>query len=243
MITVYVFGNVTPEVHGITRDLRALWALEETGLLYCVHPLDDLRGELRRADYLHVNPFGLIPAIDDDGFRLFESGAILFYLADKAGKLLPQGTEARTVATQWAFAALSTVEPAITDLAAIDLFFADQGWAKERRPALVETVEQRLAILNEHLAAQLYIMGTEFSIVDILMSTVLRQIQHTDLIDSTPTFSPTKRARGAASLEKDLCRLSAAPRRLTAAGIFRNSSCRFRRSETTKSCRQLLTVE
>lgn len=192
MITVYAFGNVTPEVRGITRDLRALWALEEGGLPYRVHPLDDMRGELSGADYLHVNPFGLVPAIDDDGFRLYESAAILFYVAEKAGKLLPKVAKARALAMQWAFTALSTVEPAITELASIDKFFADQAWAKERRPALVETVEKSLAILNKHLAGRPYIMGNEFSAPDILVSTVLRQIQHTDLLDAAPNTSAYK---------------------------------------------------
>lgn len=192
MITVYVFGNVTAEVRGITRDLRALWALEEAGLPYRVHPLDDMRGELSSADYLHVNPFGLVPAIDDDGFKLYESAAILFYIAEKAGKLLPTGAEARALATQWAFTALSTVEPAITDLASIDKFFADREWAKERRPALVETVKQRLATLNEQPLGQAYIMRNEFSVSDILLSTVLRQIQHTDLLGAAPNVGAYK---------------------------------------------------
>jgi glutathione S-transferase len=82
MITVYGFGKVTPEVIGVTRDLRVLWALEECDLAYQVHGLDDFAGELRSSDYLEFNPFGRVPAIDHDGFILFESGAILAYLAE-----------------------------------------------------------------------------------------------------------------------------------------------------------------
>ena len=103
MITVYAFGKVVAPVHGITRDLRVLWALEETGLPYRVHTLEGLRSELRGADYLAVNPFGTVPAIDDDGFRLFESAAIVLYLADKAGRLLPADREVAT-AKYWAAA-------------------------------------------------------------------------------------------------------------------------------------------
>jgi glutathione S-transferase len=82
MITVYGFARVTPEVIGLTRDLRVLWALEECGVAYQVHGLDDFAGELRSADYLHVNPFGRVPAIDHEGLILFKSGAIVAYVAE-----------------------------------------------------------------------------------------------------------------------------------------------------------------
>ena len=76
MITVYAFSNVPPPVKGLSRDLRVLWALEEAGLPYRIHPLDGVRGDLRSPEYLHVNPFGAVPAIEDDGSLLFESAAM-----------------------------------------------------------------------------------------------------------------------------------------------------------------------
>jgi glutathione S-transferase len=193
MITVYAFGNVTPLVRGITRDLRALWALEEAGLLYHVHPLDDVRGELKGAEYLQVNPFGQVPSIDDDGLRLFESGAIVLYVADKAGKLLPKDVQGRALAMQWAFAALSTLDPPFADLAAIDEFFADEAWAKERRPALVKSAQARLETLDELLSTRAYLLGDEFTAPDILLTSVLRFIQHTDLLDAAPHVSAYKK--------------------------------------------------
>jgi glutathione S-transferase len=188
MITVYVFGNVPAPVIGATRDLRVLWAAEEAGLPYRVQPLDYPRGDLRSLDYLRVNPFGLIPAIDDDGFKLFESAAIVRYLAEKAGILLPADAKGRTLAAQWAFAAASTIEPKLLDVFVVDKIHADAAWARERRPVLVEGAQKRLADLDGQLATQPYLLGQEFTVPDILMSAVLRLIQHTNLLDATPNL-------------------------------------------------------
>jgi glutathione S-transferase len=192
MMTVYVFGNVPTPVIGVTRDLRVLWAAEEAGLAYRVQPLDSPRRDLRSPDYLRVNPFGLVPAIDDDGFKLFESAAIVRYLAEKAGKLLPADAKGRTLAAQWAFAATTTVESKLLDVFIVDKFHADTAWARERRPALVEAAQKRLADLDAQLATQHYLLGAELTVRDILMSAALRLIQHTNLLDATPNLSRYK---------------------------------------------------
>jgi glutathione S-transferase len=189
MITVYVFGNAPAPVRNVTRDLRALWALEEAGLPYRLQRLDYARGELKRDAYLRVNPFGKIPSIDDGGFTLFESAAIVLYVAEKSGRLLPETSEGRAVAAQWAFAAVNTVEPPILELFTIDALFADQPWARGRRPAVVEHVKQRLATLDAELARHPYVIGHEFSAPDILMATVLRMVQEADLLDAAPNVS------------------------------------------------------
>jgi len=189
MITVYVFGNAPPPVRGVTRDLRALWALEESGLAYQLHPLDFARGELKSPEYRRIQPFGQIPAIDDQGFRLFESAAIVLHVADRAGRLLPETREGRVLAAQWAFAAVNTVEPALAELFSIDHFAADEGWAKERRPALAEQVQARLATLDHELARRPYLLGHAFNAPDIVMSTVLRLVQHTDLLRAAPNVA------------------------------------------------------
>jgi glutathione S-transferase len=189
MITVYVFGNAPPPVRNVTRDLRVVWALEEAGLPYRLHPLDFARGELKGPEYARIQPFGQIPAIDDDGFRLFESAAIVLYAAEKAGRLLPETREGRALAAQWAFAAVNTVEPAMNELFAIDHLHAGESWAKARRPALAERSQARLAALDRELARRRYLLGAEFSAPDILMSTALRMVQHTDLLRAVPNVA------------------------------------------------------
>ena len=189
MIRVYVFGNAPPPVRDVTRDLRALWALEESGLPYMLHPLDFAHGELKRPEYTSIQPFGQIPSIDDDGFRLFESAMIVLYLAEKAGRLLPETLQGRALAAQWAFAAVNTVEPPLAELFSIDHFAADQPWAKERRPTVVAGVQARLATLERVLSVRPYVLGDEFSAPDVLMTTVLRLVQHTDLLRAVPNVA------------------------------------------------------
>jgi glutathione S-transferase len=186
MITVYVFGNVPAPVRNVSRDLRVLWALEEAGLPCRVHPLDFERGELKGREYTRVNPFGKIPAIDDAGFALFESAAIVLHVAEKAGRLLPESQEERALAVQWAFAAVNTVEPSLVDLFTIDHFSPDESWAKQRRLLSEKQARERIATLDAELATRPYILGREFSAPDILLSSVLRFVQHTDLLRGAP---------------------------------------------------------
>src|SRR5262245_8788178 len=192
MLTVYVFGNAPRPVWPVTRDLRVLWALEEVGLPYRLHPLDWARGELKAPGYLQVQPFGQIPAIDDDGFQLFESAAIVLYLAEKTGKLLPPDREGRTLASQWAFAAANTLELSAAQLFSIDHFAAEQAWAKGLRPNLVTLAQARLATLDGLLAARKYVAGDAFSAPDILMTTVLRMLPHTDMLQAAPNVRAYK---------------------------------------------------
>ena len=139
-----------------------------------------------------MNPFGLVPAIDDGGFRLFESAAIVLYIAEKSHRLLPAEPAARARALQWAFAAVDTVESSMADLFVIDKFHADKAWAKERRPMLVATVQKRLASLDLELVGRSYLLGEEFGAQDILMTSALRMLQHTDLLDAAPDVAAYK---------------------------------------------------
>jgi glutathione S-transferase len=79
MITLYGFGNIFPEGRGETKDLWAQWALEETGLPYRVHALDHTAGELDGDAYGRISPFKQVPVIEDDGFVVAESAAIVLY--------------------------------------------------------------------------------------------------------------------------------------------------------------------
>src|SRR5689334_13638225 len=151
MINCYAFAAVPPVVQGLVRDLRVRWALEEAGIPYrvtLVARLDgDVGGAMSRADYRRIQPFGQIPAIEDGDLTLFESGACVMYVAEKAGTLLGSNRTERLHVVQWMFAALNSIEPPVQELAMIDLAYAGQGWAAERRPMLVDWVRMRLGEL------------------------------------------------------------------------------------------------
>ena len=184
MINCYAFRSVPPFAQGLVRDLRVRWALEEAGIPYRVTLVGDQDGAMPRSDYRYVQPFGQIPAIEDGDLRLFESGAIVLYIAQQSEALLAEDTSARAHAFQWMFAALNTIEPAVMRLAEIDLFHPTEAWAMERRPAAVQMMRTRLAELASCLNGD-YLVGT-FSVADILMTTVLRILRHTDLLDEQP---------------------------------------------------------
>src|SRR6185436_12437502 len=126
MITLYGFGNIFPAGRGETKDLWVQWALEETGLPYRVHALDHGGGELDGDAYSRISPFRQVPVIDDDGFVVTESAAIVLYLAEKAGKLIPGDFQGRTRVVQWCFAAVASVEPTLTCLDILAIFDSGQ---------------------------------------------------------------------------------------------------------------------
>jgi glutathione S-transferase len=181
MIRLTAFRWVPPFAQGLVRDLRVRWALEEAGLAYeekLIGPDDQ-----RAADYRRLQPFGQVPALEDDGLVLFESGAIVLHIAEKSPALLPADSTMRARARTWAFAALNSIEPHVQNLAEIDLFNANQDWAKARRPAVLARLTTRLKDLAVALGEREYLEG-QFSAGDLLMTTVLRILRHTDLLRS-----------------------------------------------------------
>ena len=122
--------------------------------------------------------------LEDDGFVLFESGAIVLHVGERSEALLPKDPKARARATQWLIAALNSIEPFVINVALIDLFYADQEWAKLRRPGAVEFVQKRLAALSKALGDKPYLDGDRFTAGDLMMTTVLRILEHTDIVTS-----------------------------------------------------------
>src|SRR6516164_255593 len=133
MITVAAFQWVPPFARGLVRDLRVRWALEEAGIPYKTRLLE--KGEGDTPEYRAQQPFGQVPIFEEDGFVLFESGAIVLQIGERSEALLPRDSKARARATQWLIAALNSIEPHILNVLVIDLFYADQEWAKLRRPS------------------------------------------------------------------------------------------------------------
>lgn len=180
MITISAFKWVPDFAQGQVRDLRARWALEEAGMPYRTRLLQ--QGDQDKADYRALQPFGQVPILEEDGFVLFESGAIVLHIGERCETLLPKDARARARATQWLIAALNSVEPYLMTVALIDLFYAEEEWAKLRRPSAVEFAERRLAALSESLGDKPYLDGERFTAGDLMMTTVLRIFDDSDLV-------------------------------------------------------------
>ena len=172
MITVSAFRWVPPFARGQVRDLRVRWALEEAGLPYQTRLLE--QGDQDKPEYRAKQPFGQVPIFEEDGKVLFETGAIVLHIGERCEALLPAEPDARARAVQWLIAALNSVEPHIMNVAAIDLFFADQEWAKLRRPGAREFAGRRLTGLANALGDKAFLDGDRFTAGDLIMTTVLR---------------------------------------------------------------------
>jgi glutathione S-transferase len=180
---VYVFKSLPPFLWGYTRDIRAMWALEECGIAYEPIGLDcGPNGLADETWFAAMNPFKQVPVIDDDGYILTESGAILLYLAEKSGKLIPRDLQARAQVYRWLITSLNNIEPF-----ALPVFFADlQGdsnpHAMAQRPWHVEILERFLAPIDQMLKNQPFVTSADFTVADIVLTCVLREIRKTEIL-------------------------------------------------------------
>lgn len=170
MLKVYGFSRVNKMARGNTRDLRVLWALEEMGLPYEVVGLDHPNHDLDAPAFRAVNPFGQVPAIDDEGVVVTESGAILLYLGRKTGKLMPRDLPGEAQVLRWSIAALNTVE-----IPVLSHWFVNISGGKGTKPsdALRGWGEMRVKQLDGWLANRQFIATNDFTVADILMTHVL----------------------------------------------------------------------
>ena len=187
MISISAFKWVPEFAQGQVRDLRARWALEEAGLPYRTRLLE--QGDQDKPDYRALQPFGQVPILEEDGLVLFESGAIVLHVGERSEALLPNEAGARARAVQWLIAALNSVEPFVINVALIDLFYAKEEWAKLRRPGAVAFVQKRLSALSASLGDKPYLDGERFTAGDLLMTTVLRILNYTDIVTSDTRLS------------------------------------------------------
>ena len=183
---VTAFRWVPDFAAGLVRDLRIRWALEEIGRPYRIRLLDALNP--RPADYFHEQPFGQVPAFTDGEVHLFESGAILIHLGLQDDRLLPGDVNERMRAIAWLIAALNSIEPMLFELINIDIFNRGQDWTKERRPQVVEKIEGRLKLLSEALGDKEW-FEDRFSIGNLMIVAVLRQLRHTDIVGKFPNLA------------------------------------------------------
>lgn len=194
-VRISAFRWVPEFARGQVRDLRARWALEEAGIPYAVRKLEALVE--RPADYFGEQPFGQVPSYRDPELILFESGAIVLHVGRSCEALLPSDPAARARAVAWCFAALNSIEPYIMQLVAIDLFHAGEAWTAERRPQVVKMIEGRLDRLVDWLEDRPWLEGERFTAGDLLMVSVLRILDPTDLVAARPTLAAYK-VRGTA---------------------------------------------
>lgn len=187
MITVTAFAWVPPFAQGVVRDLRVRWALEEAGRAYGERLLK--LGDGDKPEYRAIQPWGQVPVIEEDGVVLFESGAILLRIAEGCPALCPPDDAGKAKMTQWVFAALNSIEPYLGNVVDIDIFHADEEWARLRRPGAVDFARMKLASLARRLEGREW-LEDRFTAGDLMMATVLRLARHTDLVTGDPVLGP-----------------------------------------------------
>jgi glutathione S-transferase len=184
--TITAFANSPDEGRGLARDMRVRWALEEVGQPYDVRLVSFK--QMKEPAHLALNPFGQIPTYEEGDLALFESGSIIFHIAQHHAGLLPDDPNARARAITWMFAALSTMEPPIVDLDIIELLENDETWFEERLPAVKDRIRTRLKELSHRLGDADWLDGP-FSAGDLLMVSVLLRLQGSGLVEEYPNLS------------------------------------------------------
>ena len=185
-ITITAFERSPDGGKGLARDTRVRWALEEVGQPYEVR-LVSFKA-MKESAHLALHPFGQIPTFEEGDLALFETGAIVFHIAEHYAGLLPDNEIARSRAITWMFAALSTVEPPILELVTARIFEGDKSWSKERLPLVMDRVRERLKQLSARLGDADWLDGA-FSAGDLMMVSVLLRIKSSGLLDEYPNLS------------------------------------------------------
>ena len=185
-ITITAFERSPDGGKGLARDTRVRWALEEVGQAYDVR-LVSFRA-MKEPAHLALHPFGQIPTYEEGDLVLFETGAIVFHLAERHAGLLPDDANARARAITWMFAALNTVEPPILDLVTVKILEGDKPWRAERMPLVEDRVRHRLAQLSARLGDADWLDGA-FSAGDLLMVSVLLRARPSGLLDENASLA------------------------------------------------------
>ncbi len=185
-ITITAFERSPDGGKGLARDTRVRWALEEVGQPYEVRPVSFR--ELKQPAHLARHPFGQIPTYEEGPLTLFETGSIVFHLAERHAGLLPADGDARARAITWMFAALNTVEPPILELVIVKIIEGGQPWSQARMPLVVGRIRERLDPLAARLGDAEWLDGA-FSAGDLLMVSVLLRLRPSRLLDDYPTLA------------------------------------------------------
>ncbi|TLZ17871.1 MAG: glutathione S-transferase family protein [Gammaproteobacteria bacterium] len=184
--TITAFERSPDGGKGLARDTRVRWALEEVGQTYKVR-LVSFRA-MKEPAHLALHPFGQIPTYEEGDLALFETGAIVFHIAERHAGLLPDGANARSRAITWMFAALNTVEPPILELVTAKILEGDKPWSKERLPLVKDRVCDRLKQLSVRLGDADWLDGA-FSAGDLMMVSVLLRLKASGILDEYPNLA------------------------------------------------------
>ena len=183
--TITAFESSPDRGRGLARDMRVRWALEEVGQPYNVRLVSFT--EMEEPAHHAIHPFGQIPTYQEGDLVLFESGAIVFHIAERQAGLLPDDANARARAITWMFAALSTVEPPIVDREVATLVERDNAWCEQRLPLVDDRIGERLGELSRRLGDADWLDGA-FSAGDLLMVHVLRRLGGSGLLEDYPSL-------------------------------------------------------
>jgi glutathione S-transferase len=183
--TITTFEHSPDRGKGLARDMRVRWALEEVGEPYEVRLVSF--GAMKEPTHRALHPFGQIPTYEEGDLALFESGAIVFHIAEHHAGLLPEDASARARSITWMFAALNTVEPPILDLVVAKLVERDKTWYQQRLPLVEDRLRVRLGELSGRLGDADWLDGA-FSAGDLLMVAVLLRLKAPGLLDQYPNL-------------------------------------------------------
>ena len=184
--TITAFESSPDEGRGLARDMRVRWAFEEVGQP-CDVRLVSFKA-MKEPPHLRLHPFGQIPTYEDGNLVLFESGSIIFHIAERHGGLLPNDPDARARAITWMFAALNTMELPIVELETASLLERDKPWHEERLPIIEGRIRNRLSKLSSRLGDADWLDGA-FSAGDLMMVMVLRRLDGTHIIEEYPNLA------------------------------------------------------
>jgi glutathione S-transferase len=179
-ITITAFEKSPDGGKGLARDTRVRWALEEVGQPYQVR-LVSFKA-MKEPAHLALHPFGQIPTYEEGDVAIFETGAIVFHIAQRYPGLLPTDPAARARAITWMFAALNTVEAPILELQTAVFADKDRPWAKERLPEVKDRIRIRLKQLSARLGGAEWLDGS-FSAGDLMTASVLLRLRASGLLD------------------------------------------------------------
>jgi glutathione S-transferase len=184
--TITAFESSPDGGQGMARDMRVRWALEEVGQAYDVRLVSfkTMKEPAHRA----LSPFGQIPTYEEGDLALFESGAIIFHIAERHQGLLPADANARARAITWMFSALNTMEPPIVEHEMAEILDTGKPWYSERRPVLEDRIDGRLGELSNRLGNAEWLDGA-FSAADLLMVMVLRRLGGMGLVEKYSNLS------------------------------------------------------